>query len=267
MDLQKHKTNLASFGGKSLDDNLQKAELALQDTKHLQEIWNHSHSQWSWRHLNLHYLHPFKNLRQIAAELSRKSDALNEARWKYAEQNVKIAKLEEDLSGDLEKWTRLKKEIKLGKSKSGLARMLTAVDGCLKDILSLQDLYLQIKAQVGEFDENDVEEAESKAHLQRSLVQSIRDVRQSGSITKGEQEYLEQIGVNPGKVQALIRNYVADEEKDEAPWGVEELMLFVRRLSDELIDNYQVDHKRMKLQGLMAEHNSEYSKNGTDAKL
>tara|TARA_Y100000310_G_scaffold334575_1_gene414684 strand:- start:2155 stop:2958 length:804 start_codon:yes stop_codon:yes gene_type:complete len=267
MELQKHKTDLPSFGGQSLQDNLQKAELALEATQHLQQIWNHSHSQWSWRHLNLHYLHPFKNLRQIAAELSRKGDALNEARWKYAEQNLKVGQLEEELSGDLEKWTRLKKEVALGKAKSYLSRMLTAVDGCLKDILSLQDLYQQLKAQVGEFDENDVEEAESKAHLQRSLAQSIRDVRQSGAITKGEQEYLEQIGVNPGKVQALIRNYVADEEKEQAPWGTEELMLFVRRLSDELIDNYQVDHKRMELQGFIREHNREFSRNGSNNSL
>jgi len=262
MNIELHKKKLPSFGGTDLESNLKKAEQALEATQHLQDIWNHSHSQWSWRHLNLHYLHPFKNLRQIAAELSRKGDALNEARWKYAQQQVRVGQLKEELeSKDLEKWVRLKKEVSLGKAESSLKRMLVAVDGCLKDILSLNDLYNQISEQVGDFDENDAEKAESKAHLQRSLLQSIRDVRQGGFISKGEQEYLEQIGVNPGKIQALIRNYVADEEKEEAPWGVEQLIFFVRHLTDELIDNYQVDQKRMALQGFASTHNYDFARN------
>jgi len=263
MNIELHKKKLPSFGGTDLESNLKKAELALEATQHLQQIWNHSHSQWSWRHLNLSHLHPFKNLRQIAAELSRKGDALNEARWKYAQQQVRVGQLKEELeSKDLEKWARLKKEVSLGKAESSLKRMLVAVDGCLKDILALNDLYNQISAQVGDFDENDAEKAESKAHLQRSLIQSIRDVRQGGSISKGEQEYLEQIGVNPGKIQVLIRNYVADEQKETAPWGVEELIFFVRRLADELIENYQVDQKRMALQGFSPQHNQDFSRNG-----
>ena len=140
-----------------------------------------------------------------------------------------------------------------------MGQVLTLVNGCMKDILTLHDLYTQLKAQVGEINENDVEAEESKAHLQRSLVQSVRDVRERGAITKGEQEYLEQIGVNPGKVQTLIRNYVEAEQSDEADWSTDGLLDFIRSLTDELIDRGKVDQRRMKKQGFSTFHNPEFA--------
>ncbi len=251
--------SLVSFGGNDLQENLKKTETALAELKPLQSIWNHSHSQWMWRHLNLSYLHPLKNLRQIAAEIARKQAALEQARWKYAQKQVKAAKLEEEISADLDKWTQAAKEISLGKLTSEMSQVLTLVNGCMKDILTLHDLYTQLKQQVGDVNENDVEAEESKAHLQRSLVQSVRDVRERGAITKGEQEYLEQIGVNPGKVQKLIRNYVEAEQQDEADWSTDGLLDFIRSLTDELIDRGQVDKRRMVKQGFSTFHNPEFS--------
>ena len=251
--------SLVSFGGNDLQQNLKKTEAALAELKPLQEIWNHSHSQWMWKHLNLSYLHPFKNLRQIAAEIARKQAALEQARWKYAQKQVKAAKLEEEISADLDKWTQATKEVSLGKLTSEMGQVLTLVNGCMKDILTLHDLYTQLKAQVGDVNENDVEAEESKAHLQRSLVQSVRDVRERGAITKGEQEYLEQIGVNPGKVQTLIRNYVKAEQSEEADWSTDGLLDFIRSLTDELIDNGKVDQRRMIKQGFSTFHNPEFS--------
>ena len=85
------------------------------------------------------------------------------------------------------------------------------------------------------------------------MVQCIRDVRQQGSITKGEQEYLEQIGVNPTKMQARIRQYVADEEAS-SDWSTTSLHEFVAGVVDELIDVLKVDRTRMELMGFSADH-------------
>lgn len=256
--------SLVSFGGNDLQENLKKTETALAELKPLQSIWNHSHSQWMWKHLNLSYLHPLKNMRQIAAEIARKEGALEQARWKYAQKQVRAAKLEEEINSDLDKWTQATKEVALGKLTSEMGQVLTLVNGCMKDILTLHDLYKQLKKQLGEIDENDVEAEESKAHLQRSLVQSVRDVRERGAITKGEQEYLEQIGVNPGKVQKLIRNYVEAEQSDEADWSTDGLLDFIRSLSDELIDKGKVDQRRMLKQGFSTFHNPEFSQGNTN---
>ena len=156
--------SLVSFGGNDLQENLKKTETALAELKPLQSIWNHSHSQWMWKHLNLSYLHPLKNMRQIAAEIARKESALEQARWKYAQKQVRAAKLEEEINRDLDKWTQATKEVALGKLTSELGQVLILVNGCMKDILTLHDLYTQLKKQLGEIDENDVEAEESKAH-------------------------------------------------------------------------------------------------------
>jgi hypothetical protein len=123
----------------------------------------------------------------------------------------------------------------------------------MKDILALNDMYEQLKGKVSDFSEADVEREESKAHLKRSLVQCIRDVRQNGSITKGEQEYMEQIGVNPGKMQRMIKDYVRDEENTD-DWSSKGLYDFVDHVVEELIDVVQVDKIRMDIMGF--EHES-----------
>jgi hypothetical protein len=75
----------------------------------------------------------------------------------------------------------------------------------------------------------------------------------SGSITKAEQEYLEQIGINPMKVQNLLRAYVQKEAQEES-WDVSGLYSFVDELTNELVDKCQVDKVRMELQGFSSDY-------------
>ncbi|NCX58930.1 MAG: hypothetical protein EBW90_11110, partial [Rhodobacteraceae bacterium] len=84
----------------------------------------------------------------------------------------------------------------------------------------------------------------------RSLVQCLRDVRQSGTISKGEQEYLEQIGANVGKVQTKMREFVAWEASDEAPWDSRALFDFIDEMTTMLADTMQVAKIRMDMLGL-----------------
>jgi len=240
-----------SFGGLTLFENAQRADLAIANTKDLQNIWNRSHTQWMWRHLNLTYLDPHKNMRQVAAEIARKRQALNEAKWNQIRAEVKIRKIEEQLANpeSLEYWTEVDLKVKLAEHQEKLAEGMSYIEGAMKDILALNELFEQLKSKVDEFTEMDIERAESKAHLRRSIVQCIRDVRQGGSISKGEQEYLEQIGVNPMKMMLRIREYVADEAKQES-WDVAPLHAFVDGITDELIDVCRVDQIRMGLMGL-----------------
>jgi len=244
-----------SFGGRSLVENAQMVDKAIVNTNELQNIWNHSHSQWTWKHINLSYHSPWKNMRQIAAEVSSKKRALNDAKWRQVENEMRMRKLEEKLADEtqLDYWEAVKLKIKLAKMKEGIAEGTVIIEGAMKDILALNDMYEQLKGKVSDFSEADVEREESKAHLKRSLVQCIRDVRQSGSITKGEQEYMEQIGVNPGKMQRMIKDYVRDEEKTD-DWTSKGLYDFVDHVVEELIDVVEVDKIRMDIMGF--EHES-----------
>ena len=238
-----------SFGGLTFAENSMKVDAALQNVKDLQNIWNRSHSQWTWKHINLSYHSAEKNMRQIAAEVNNKKSALNEAKWRHVKNEIKIKKIEEELlAGNLDYWREVELKVKLAELQEGLVESSTYIEGAMKDILALNELYEQLKGKLAEFSEEDIERQESKAHLKRSLVQCIRDVRQSGSITKGEQEYLEQIGVNPAKIQRLLREYVRAEES-ESGWDVTGLHKFVEELVNEMIDKHQVDKVRMELQG------------------
>ena len=247
------KTSLApkaSFGQVTFKENIDKVDQALANVGDLQNIWNHSHTQWMWKHINLSWLSPHKNMRQISAEVSRKKAALNEAKWKHIQNELKIKKIEEELSKpeQLTKWREIELNIKLAQMREGLAEGATHIEGAMKDILALNELYEQLKARLSDFSEEDIEAEETKTHLRRSIVQCVRDVRQSGSITKGEQEYMEQIGVNPSKLQRLLREYVKAEESSEN-WDVSDLYSFVDDLVVELTEKHKVDVKRMELQG------------------
>ena len=250
-------TNLDSFGGQSLAVNAQKVDNALANVGELQSIWNHSHTQWMWKHLNLSWHAPLKNMRQLSAEITKKKGALNEAKWRQVEAELKIRKIEDELekgleSGTLEYWRDVELKIKLAKLKESASEGTVIIEGAMKDVLVLNELYEQLKERVSEFSEADIEKEETKSHLKRALVQSIRDVRMAGFISKGEQEYIEQIGINPMKLQGLLKAYVESESKSEN-WDVGGLYEFVDKLTDELVDVYKVDEKRMSLQGFSTE--------------
>lgn len=238
-----------SFGGRSLAENSVMVTEAFKNTNELQNIWNRSHSQWDWKHINMSYHGDFKNVRQIAAEINRKKQALDEAKWRHVKNEIKLRKIEEKLENpDLDYWRRIELQVEVAQMREGIASGTTYIEGAMKDVLALNNLYEQMKDKFEGFTEADFEREESKSHLKRSVVQCIRDVRQSGSITKGEQEYLEQIGVNPTKMLYLIREYINKEEaKDD--WSVTALHDFVAKIVDELIDVLQVDRKRMELMG------------------
>lgn len=256
-------SNVQSFGGQSLAVNAQKVDHALANVGELQTIWNHSHTQWMWKHLNLSWHAPLKNMRQLSAEITKKKGALNEAKWRQVETELKIRKIEDELEkgqqeSTLEYWREVELKIKLAKLKESAAESTVIIEGAMKDVLVLNELYEQLKARVSGFSETDIEKEETKSHLKRALVQSIRDVRMSGCISKGEQEYIEQIGINPMKLQGLLKAYVESEATSES-WDVGGLYEFVDKLTDELVDTYKVDAKRMALQGFSTEVFQDYA--------
>jgi len=252
---------IPSFGGRTLTENINKAESALVEMEPLGKIWNHSHSQWAWRHLNLSSFSSIKNLRQISAEIEKKKAALNETKYKYYKKQISLEKVKKQLEESEDELDRISLQVRKAEIEHHLTGSQRLIDGALKDVMTLYDLYNQIKKKTGEITEADAEEVESVSHLQRSIQQCIRDVRYCGAITKGEQEYLEQIGVNPSKMQGVLRAYVEKEEQGD--WSTGNLAEFVIDLSNDLINIYKVDLTRMKVQGFDSDIKHEYLTNGT----
>jgi len=246
--------NMQSFGGRTLNENALMVDNALKSVGELENIWNHSHSQWTWKHINFSYHSPYKNMRQISAEISRKKSALNEAKWRKVKNEVKIRKIEEQLkNGVTDYWQEVDLKVKLAELLEGDVESTKYIEGAMKDVLALQEIYEQLKSKVNSFNEEDFEKEETKNHLKRSIVQCIRDVRQSGVISKGEQEYVEQIGVNPSKLQRVIQKYVKEESEQDS-WDSTGLFSFVDQLTEELTEIHKVDIKRMELHGYDPEY-------------
>lgn len=249
--------DIESFGGVSLAENALKVDKVLQDAYPLQRIWNRSHTNWLWRHVNLTYHSPLQNIRQLAAEIQKKKGAINSAKWGQIKSEIAIRRLEERLAaGDLHPMKETEIIISLSQAKEAMADSMAYIEGAMKDILELGDLHQQLINKHGPITETMVEEEETRTHLRRSLVQCLRDVRQTGTITKGEQEYLEQIGANVSKVQAEMQNYVQWERSDDAPWDNDGLFTFIDDLTDVLLKS-KVAEKRMELLGLEEKVNVE----------
>lgn len=248
-----------SFGNTSLQINSQKVDNALNNMQDLQHIWNRSHTQWTWKHLNLSHFSAENNMRQITAEIASRKAALNDAKWQYVENEIQLQKLQEKLQEEnLSYWDEVETKVKIAKLKEGMLEGSYYVEGAMKDILTLNALFEQLKNKISNFSEYDIEREEIRSHLKRSITQCIRDVRETGSISKGEQEYLEQIGVNPTKMQILLRQYVEDEAKIDS-WDVSLLHSFVDSIADNLIKVHSVDKIKMEEQGFSADPIEEFS--------
>jgi predicted aldo/keto reductase-like oxidoreductase len=245
-------TNLAevkSFGGLTLAENAKKVDLAIANVAETERIWNRSHSQWTWRHINLSYAAPMKNLRQVSAEMTRKREALEEAKWNYMKNEIKLKQKEDRLAKEKDSLKAQLIEIDIAQLKSGMANGMKYVEGAMKDVLTLSNLYDDLKEKYSDYNEEDFEKEEARSHLKRSLVQCLRDVRQSGRITKGEQEYLEQIGVNPGKITLDMLAFLDYEQKID-DYTVRPMYEFLDDMCVKLLDQLKVDEVRMQLQGL-----------------
>jgi len=155
-----------------------------------------------------------RRLRQVAAELQRKKDALLEAKYNFLERCAKaeIKKVEAEEEQD-----PLKKKLKEIQAEK-LAAQATMVErpyiGAMKDVVELSKLHdsivERIKAEYGKADEETFEIDEAKYWVKRSFAQSLRDIRERGCITKGEQELIEQIGLDPLIVDRVLKSYLSE---------------------------------------------------------
>tara|TARA_S200002703_G_scaffold115139_2_gene100700 strand:- start:1147 stop:2067 length:921 start_codon:yes stop_codon:yes gene_type:complete len=259
--------NVESFGNRTVSENAQLVDLAFQNTDDLHNIWNRSHTQWTWKHINMSHSSDIHNMRQIAAEMSGKKAALQNAKWITIRNEVAVKKLEEKLEkGYLEYWEEVDIKLELAQKKEGLREGFAMIEGAMKDVLALNEIYEQLKNRVSNFDEHDFELAEPMHQMKKSLTQCIRDIRQGGYISKGEQEFLEQIGANVSKIQKLLREFVQKEEEDEH-WDNRMQISFIDKLANELVNDHRVTEVRAAMYGFEETPIEDHSQNSKVALL
>jgi len=238
-----------SFGDKTFGENSALVEQAFKNTNDLAALFNRGHNQWIWKHINMSNFSDYYNVRQVHNEISHKKSILNDLKWKFLKQKVSLQKMYEDLEDEsLSKWQKFDLNIKIAQHHEIVEENRLMVEGAMKDVLALNEIYEELKVKVNGFDEHDFEQQEPIGHLKRSLTQSLRDIRMGGRITKGEQEYLEQCGANVSKIQKLLIEF-CDQEQESESWDNVLQLEFIDKLAHELVEVHKVSEKRANWHG------------------
>ena len=201
-----------SYGDKSLVENLQNAEVAINKVQYTERIWDRSRSQFMLKHLTCSQADNWTRLRQVSAEMARKRMALNEAKFGYMEAVAKAKIKKQKHEQEVDPLKRELLEIQVMKMESQNAELLVKVEGALKEIETLAEMHDQLKEIIGDVSEEEFEKAQVQSHIKRAMTQSIREVREKKVIGCGNQEYLEQVGVCVTSAMTEIQQYLIQEK-------------------------------------------------------
>lgn len=211
--------DVSHFGNAPLEYPQRVCETLKRAAKTMQ-VWTRSHSNFTWRTQTIGGEYSLtRQLRQVAAQLRNRRMAMVENKHKYQLSRQRARVLREQAENTAESEVERKKYLLLqaAEQEEKADLVYEPYVGACKDVEELgalhDNLVEQIKAKHGgRFDEEVFELEESEYWVRRAFSQSLRDIRQSGTITKGEQELLEQIGLNPSAVQNMLREWLSGPE-------------------------------------------------------
>lgn len=194
-------------------DDISSTEQAIAKCENVMTLWNRSHSNFLWKSVTIgDEYSDIRRLRQVGAEMQSKKTALLEAKYNYLKmmkemeiKQVKADGMEEGPEKDL-----ILLEIEETMAKAELVE--NPLQGAIADVKELAEIHdsllVSVEATYGELNNEVFEKDEAKYWIKRSLSQSLRDVRQHGAITKGEQELLEQIGLDPYIILKMLLEFL-----------------------------------------------------------
>ena len=224
----------ASYGNKSLHENLESAELAIKRVQYTERIWDRSRSQWILKFLVCSNADGWLRMRQISAEMASKRMALSSAKFSYMKALTKAKIKREEMVEETNDNKRLLLEIEAAENESNAAETLIKMEGALKEVETLAQMHDKLKDKLGDITEEEFEKAQTRSHIKRAIVQSVREVKECGKIKCGNGEYLEQSGLSTTAVLKDI--FIFLEEESEA--GAEDTsMLHV--FLDKMADKYE----------------------------
>ena len=223
-----------SYGGKTLQQNLENAEKAIAKVQYTERIWDRSRSQWMLKFLVCSNADGWLRIRQISAEMNRKRMALQEAKFGYMKKLTEAKIRRDEMLEEENENKSLLLEIEAVEFETQATELLVKVEGALKECETLGQMHDELKERLGDITEEEFEKAQTKAHIKRAVMQSIREVKECGKIRCGNAEYLEQIGLS---TTAILKDiFIFLEEESQA--GIEDTTMLHKFLED-TADKYQ----------------------------
>ena len=194
---------------------------------------------------------PYRMMRQCLSQIERKRSALEESYFKMKKKSIQIKQWYE--KGDE------MSVVKAQEAESQAFRQKDYIDGALKEIATFQCAYDEIRKSHNipeKWDERDAEIAEIDHHIKQAFRQAHRDVVQTGSITGGNMEYMEQYGIHIQTATKIIRDYVASEDEmisqGKMP-TVQHLYAFLDSMAVQFNDAHKLVMKRIGIKELIKE--------------
>jgi len=232
---------IASFGGNDLTVNLKKAQTAISELSDDYRIYNHSNSQFSWQRFVLNHQGGLRNIRQITTEINRKRQALNEAQHNYNHKSIEVKVLRKRAESAIHVLDKQLIRADIEKLESELILALEPIEGAIKDILTLKKAYDEIMVRYKDYTEADFEREEIDYWIRRLFSQALRDIREVGQVTHGNQAAIEQMGLNISHVTDKLYNYLVKEAESNDPSAaplrdfLEECVTFYRQYVEKFV--------------------------------
>ena len=203
-----------SYGGNSLEVNLENAQKAIEKVQYTARIWDRSRSQYMIKFLTCSNADGWLRMRQLGAEMDRKRQALSEAKYGYMKHLTKAKIKREEMEGETSENKRLLLEIEAAEFEATAGETMVKFEGALKEVETLANMHDSLKTKLGDITEEEFEKAQAKSHIKRAVNQAVREVKQDGKIHCGNAEYLEQSGLC---TTAILKDiFIFLEEESEA---------------------------------------------------
>ena len=176
-------------------------------------VWNRSSSDSTMSLMTLGEHAPCRRLRQIAAELKRRRDALVEAIMAHKENLAQAAVYESQIDDAATKEEAELLRVKADKERAYARMKHEGIMGASKDVDALKREHSATMAAIidkhGHFDEQVFEAEEREYWIRRTYIQAMQDIRAHGSVSKCEQVAIEQIGLEPLEVEQQIKQHLS----------------------------------------------------------
>tara|TARA_R110000824_G_scaffold188231_1_gene369574 strand:+ start:83 stop:895 length:813 start_codon:yes stop_codon:yes gene_type:complete len=222
-----------SFGNKTFLDNLKQADLAIKEIDQEQKNFNHSHSQFSWKHFIINgQQSKSRSIRQVASEIQSKKSALIENKYKIILDQNEADRFENIAVTEKDHYQKTMYIIKAEQLRKNLENTIMYFEGALKDVMTLSAIYKDLTKDFKT--EEDFENAENDYWIRRLVTQSIWDYRAEGRIRIGNQEALEQIGINVTRLSQDVFTFI-NSELEGKDVTTENMNIFL----DECVDKYK----------------------------
>lgn len=195
---------------------LARIESGMVEQRRIGRIFGRQNSQTTAKLMSLTMIAaaPYRQLRQCAAEIERRQQALAENALKLRRSKLEAQQAREEAE-TLDGIARELRLLDAQEKEHGIASSRVYIEGALKDIAALQDAYEQIRQAHGireNWDEADFEAGEIENHVKACFKLAYRDLMHTGRVSSAACEYAEQFGIHPAVLHRRAAEYIAEWE-------------------------------------------------------